>query len=927
MAGLLSAILGLFVLVGWLSGVPWIKSVLPGAVTMKANTAAAFLLGGGSLWFFEAHGNGIRSRFGQVLGAGVALIGSASLIEYVFGWRLGIDELLFRDETVAYNVLRGRMSPYSAVAFTAIGIGMALLPARSLRWLVWMTGTLTLLIGGLAFLGYLWSATELVTDRFLPPVAVNTAVGFIILGLGTLIAGRAPAAEPPGPSVPLSAIEIRTLIGFLAALSLLLLTGGQTYRAAVAAQESAHWVVHTLQVRSALQRLSAALSEAESEERAYLLGGNPDFLGAYKRNADEANQQTEALAQLIADNPDQARKFKELRLLLRRRLAGLGNSVDSLSPSGNTGAQGLATGGEARRLGGAIRLLISQMNSLEDKLLEAREADASRDQAKTLLYLLVTVSAAVAGFLTLYSGIRREMAARTLAEDSLRRSEENLAVTLHSIGDAVLATDTERRITRLNPVAEKLTGWTQADAAGHLVDEVFRIVNEETRKPAVIPVEKVLATGEIHGLANHTVLIARDGTERAIADSAAPIREAGGRILGVVLVFRDVTAEQAARKALQESEERYRTLFNSIDEGFCIIEMIFDQREKSVDYRFLEINQSFERQTGLIDAQGKTMRQLAPEHEQHWFDIYGRIALTGEPARFQNRAEQLHRTYDVYAFRFGDPANRRVAILFNDISERKMTEERIVRLNADLASRASELEAANKELESFSYAVSHDLRAPLRHVQGYVELLTRELPAQLSDQGRRYLKTITKAAQDMGLLIDELLSFSRSARTEMREIAVDLDKMIQDVLRGMELAVRGRNIVWKIASLPRARGDPPMLRQVWANLLGNAVKYTRGRSPAQIEIGVAGAENGRIILFVRDNGAGFDMKYADKLFGVFQRLHRAEEFEGTGIGLANVRRIVSRHGGRTWAEGKLGEGATFYFTLAPAAEGSPSNGL
>jgi light-regulated signal transduction histidine kinase (bacteriophytochrome) len=268
-----------------------------------------------------------------------------------------------------------------------------------------------------------------------------------------------------------------------------------------------------------------------------------------------------------------------------------------------------------------------------------------------------------------------------------------------------------------------------------------------------------------------------------------------------------------------------------------------------------------------------------------------------------------------------------VAILFNDISERKMTEERIVRLNADLASRASELEAANKELESFSYAVSHDLRAPLRHVQGYVELLTRELPAQLSDQGRRYLKTITKAAQDMGLLIDELLSFSRSARTEMREIAVDLDKMIQDVLRGMELAVRGRNIVWKIASLPRARGDPPMLRQVWANLLGNAVKYTRGRSPAQIEIGVAGAENGRIILFVRDNGAGFDMKYADKLFGVFQRLHRAEEFEGTGIGLANVRRIVSRHGGRTWAEGKLGEGATFYFTLAPAAEGSPSNGL
>ncbi|MDD5139454.1 MAG: PAS domain S-box protein [Verrucomicrobiales bacterium] len=272
------------------------------------------------------------------------------------------------------------------------------------------------------------------------------------------------------------------------------------------------------------------------------------------------------------------------------------------------------------------------------------------------------------------------------ANVALRMSEEKLSVALHSIGDAVLATDTQGRITRLNLVAEKLTGWTQAEALGRPVEEVFRIVNEETHEPAVIPVSKVLATGKIHGLANHTIVIARDGTERPISDSAAPICGKDGQIFGVVLVFRDVSEERAAQRALRESEARYRTLFNSIDEGFCIIEMMFDEQEKPVDYRFLEINPSFEKQTGLRDAVGKRMRELAPQHEAHWFETYGRIAVTGEAARFQNRAEQLHRSYDVYAFRFGEPKSRQVAILFSDITERKQMEEalRVSEENLDI---------------------------------------------------------------------------------------------------------------------------------------------------------------------------------------------------------------------------------------------------
>ncbi len=253
-----------------------------------------------------------------------------------------------------------------------------------------------------------------------------------------------------------------------------------------------------------------------------------------------------------------------------------------------------------------------------------------------------------------------------------------------------------------------------------------------------------------------------------------------------------------------------------------------------------------------------------------------------------------------------------------DITGRKEAEAKITQLNANLQQRGAQLEEANKELESFSYSVSHDLRAPLRHVQGYVEMLQRATDGQLSVEARRYLNTITEASVEMGQLIDGLLAFSRMGRTEMRESRVPLDEVVHDTIRGLEMATTGRTIVWQTAPLPAVVGDPSLLKQVLTNLIGNAVKYSRMRDPAEIEIGCAGEEDGRIILFVRDNGAGFDMQYSHKLFGVFQRLHRVEEFEGTGIGLATVHRIVARHGGRVWAEGAVNQGATFYFTLKPS---------
>ena len=238
-------------------------------------------------------------------------------------------------------------------------------------------------------------------------------------------------------------------------------------------------------------------------------------------------------------------------------------------------------------------------------------------------------------------------------------------------------------------------------------------------------------------------------------------------------------------------------------------------------------------------------------------------------------------------------------------------------LERQVRERTTQLEMANKELEAFSFSVSHDLRAPVRHISGFAAMLEKCDPS-LSDKGKRYLTQISNSAHLMGRLIDDLLEFSRMGRVEMRQIPVDLGQLRDDVIRDLAPEIDGRNIRWSNDPLPPAAGDPAMLRQVFQNLLSNAVKYTRPRDPAEIEIGCLTHTPDEIIVFVRDNGVGFDMKFAQKLFGVFQRLHSDAEFEGTGVGLANVRRIIARHGGRTWAEGKVNAGATVYFTL-PAA--------
>lgn len=374
---------------------------------------------------------------------------------------------------------------------------------------------------------------------------------------------------------------------------------------------------------------------------------------------------------------------------------------------------------------------------------------------------------------------------------------------------------------------------------------------------------------------------------------------------------RDITSRKLAEENLRKAEVRYRITLDHMLEGCQII---------GYDWRYIYVNEvaAIHGHSTKDKFIGRTMMEMHPGIENTlMFTNLRRCMEHHVPLHMENEFEFQDGTKEWLDLSF-EPVPEGIFILSIDITARKCAEEEIKSLNKELEKRViqrtSQLEAVNKELEAFSYSVSHDLRAPLRHINGYVDLLLERFHESLSEKGKHYLDAIADSTHQMGNLIDDLLQFSRAGRQELFLAHLNMNSILQEVLDSIKQDITERCIEWEIAALPDVNGDYSLLRSVWFNLLGNAVKFTRTREYARIEIGFR-EHNREHVFFVRDNGAGFDMQYAHKLFGVFQRLHSSHEFEGTGIGLANVRRIISKHGGNTWAEAELDKGAIFYFSL------------
>ena len=508
--------------------------------------------------------------------------------------------------------------------------------------------------------------------------------------------------------------------------------------------------------------------------------------------------------------------------------------------------------------------------------------------------------------------IFRDLTARRRAEETRRQ----LAAIVQSTDDAMFSLDVEGLVTGWNAGAERLFGWTAEAIMG-------KNPWPPTNTPESIERRAKARRGERID-AYESEVVARDGRLVPVLISVTPLRDAAGSVVGTGVSIRDITASK------REHEARLRLAAIVESSSDAII-------AKDLDGTILSWNTGAERLYGYAssEAVGRNISLIVPpEHSDEIPAILQRIKIGEriehyETVRRRKDGEMVDVSITVSPLYNAGGTITGASAIARDISDRRRTEAEIRRLNADLERRVTErtadLVAANSDLEAFTYSVSHDLRAPLRAIQGFAQLLVERNEAQLDAEAKRYLGRVTAGTTLMSRLIDDLLALSRVGHQRLETQTVSTSGAVQRALDQLAPQLQGRAVELAIAELPECFAEPVLLEQVLVNLIGNALKYSRGREPARIVIGCQSDPGTKeSVFFVKDNGVGFDMQYADKLFGVFQRLHRPDEYEGTGVGLAIVHRIIGRFGGRVWAEAEPEKGATFYFTLGGARTWLPT---
>jgi PAS domain S-box-containing protein len=888
-ASVITVLVGCLVLVGWALDVEMLKSVGPGLVAMNPGTAVAFILAGFSLWILlNEPADPLARRTGMACASIVALVGLLTLSGYVFGWDIGIDQVLFRQKLNA-----NRMAPNTALNFGLLGLALLLLDAKTPRGYrtSQSLASAVAVVSLFTLMGYAYGAQGLYKVSSFIPMALHTALTFFVLSIGVLGAhsGQGMMALLSGGE----AIERKIFGGFGLALVVLLGIAVVAYHSTLQFQESSRLVADTHDVLTEFEATLSLMKDATAGHRGYVITGDERYLEPHDEAVRLMPEQLARVRQLTADNPAQQRRLDRLELLIAGNLRFRAETIQLQKTKGIEAARRKIMTGLGKQEMDAIRQVVREMKNEEQQLLQRRHAE-SEERAR------VTVAVIAAGSLFALALIAVASVIVKRAIDVRKRAEEERTRFFTLSLDMLCIAGFDGHFKRLSPSWENTLGYTTEEL---LAKPYLEYIHPDDRAATLAQAEKISGGSVVIAFENR--YRCKDGSYRWFLWSAIPVPE--DQL--VYAAARDITERKLMDDSLHESEEMFRAVTETANDA------VISANSRGA---IISFNKAAEQHFGYSTAEalGKPLTLLIPDrfHTAHQ-QGFARYLSTGEAHVIGRTVELTGKRKDGSEFplelslaswkRKGEPY---FTAFIRDITDRKLAEEEIKRSS-------EQLEATNKELEAFSYSVSHDLRAPLRHIDGFADLLGKRASSTLDEQGRRHLKMISESAKQMGALVDDLLTFSRMGRAELHFTSVNLDELVKDVLLDLQRDTEGRIITWSIGPLPSVNGDPSMLRQVLVNLIGNAVKYSRLRERACVEIGCDGAAQDETVIFVRDNGAGFDMQYAHKLFGVFQRLHSESEFEGTGIGLANVRRIIARHGGRTWAEGKVDEGATFYFSL------------
>jgi len=512
---------------------------------------------------------------------------------------------------------------------------------------------------------------------------------------------------------------------------------------------------------------------------------------------------------------------------------------------------------------------------------------------------------------------------RRESQAAMRASEIRYRRLFEAARDGILILDpTTRKITDANPFMSELLGYSHSELLGKELWEIGLLKDEKASRSAFRELQKK------HFIRYEDLPLQTKSGQRHEVEFVSNLYQENGHKV-IQCNIRDITARKKTEEALRQSEEQYRTLFSSIDEGFCVIEMLFDKNDKPIDYRFLEVNPSFEQQTGMHGAVGKRMREIAPDHESHWYEAYGKVALTGKPVRFVKEAKALDRWFDVYAFRFGGLESRKVAVIFMNITERQRAEQALLAAKNQIGRHALELEQVVAErtiklretigeLEGFSYSVSHDMRAPLRAMQSFASYLVDEYSDKLDEQGVNYLHQIMRSAVRLDRLIQDVLSYTRILHAKVPLERVELDRLVRDLV---ETFPDGQPIKPEIqikGPLPHVSGNEALLAQCISNLLSNGAKFVSPGTKPHLEISAEAVDDASIRVWFKDNGIGIAPENHHRIFRLFERIHPTTQYEGTGIGLTIVRKAIERMDAQVGFESELGKGSNFWIQLRKA---------